>query len=706
MRIKNKKKGSTFVIVIVLMSIIFTLGSTILAVTISDYKIRINESKKLQNLYLADSGLDIVENIITKSTREIIQYADNKVKKEILELSSNKPSNKDTNETNNENIIELETENLDKLDSEYANNRFREIYLELINKYKNGMPLFEYLILNKEYITSIDNGKIESKKYDDILYEDKEFEISIPDGVTQIEKEVDGKTSINGIEIKVVSTFEDTKGELKNKKTISTKFQITVPEEYDAKVSEIDILNIYDKKAITIDGNLEMIEGGSLNIEGDIWVKGDIDEYKNDSEFIFEKYKGGIEIQNANLSLTGNIYTGESLTLRNSTSSNITGNLYAKNLYLGKKIDGNYSNNNNIIVTQDVILNNDLALNDKNSNININGNFYGVNDQTEGLNTPEKALNSSSIIINEGENSNINIKGTSYIMGVAYLDATDLKGNKYETGESVAIKGNYLAYNDVSEIDENTEMKYYGPLQLIEFEDSDSKSSIAQKADYIYNYYQNNSDKFKNGVITLGSVKSIGISVDKNGNIKNRNLDKSKDLIYTPNEVIDKQKEFILNVLAMGDILETSDLNYYDKVKNSVSSQINSGILEKLNIEKYIQKDEENNEQICIIAKKGDITLTGTKEGLVIVDGDVTIEGNFNFTGAIIATGDIKFKNSNNRSIKYDANVIKDTLANNQELKDIFNTNISTSSEIRVSSDSSIYNKECFLKTLSWKIER
>ena len=75
-------------------------------------------------------------------------------------------------------------------------------------------------------------------------------------------------------------------------------------------------------------------------------------------------------------------------------------------------------------------------------------------------------------------------------MGVAYLDATDLNGNKYETGESVAIKGNYLAYNDVSEIDENTKMKYYGPLQLIEFESSKDKSSISQKADYIYNYYK------------------------------------------------------------------------------------------------------------------------------------------------------------------------------------------------------------------------
>lgn len=701
---KNKKKGSTFVIVIVLMSIIFTLGSAILAVTISDYKIRISESKKLQNLYLADSGLDIVENIISKSTQQIIKYADMKVKKEILNI---------TNENSNyENIIDDNSENIE-LDSDYINNKFKEIFIDFIDRDKNGIPLFQYLISNKKYIKNIEDGG--NIIYEDYTYEneDKQFEITIVDGTegyNKIQEEVNGKKQIKAIEIKVLSTFRDTKSELKNEKTISTKFKIKVPE-YNTKVSVVDILNIYDKKAITIDGNLEATEGGNLDIEGDIWVKGNTENFKNDSEFIFEKYKGGIEIENSNLNLTGNIYTGESLTLRNSSESKIEGNLYAKNLYLGKEIDGDYSSNKNTItITRDVIVNNDLALNDKNSIISINGNFYGINDQTEGMNTPEKALNSSSIIVNESTNSKINIKGTSYIMGVAYLDATDLKGNKYETGESVAIKGNYLAYNDVKEIDEDTILKYYGPLQLIEFEESNGKSSISQKSDYIYDYYSNedNKDKFKNGVVTLDSVKSVGVSVDKSGNIQNRNLkDTSESLLYTPKEVEDKQKEFILNVLAMGDYTQTNNLNYYDKVKNSVASQIKYGELERLNIEKYIKEDqEENDKEICIIAKKGDVTLTGNKEGLVIVDGDITIEGDFNFSGAIIATGDITFKGSKDRSIEYDANVIKDILADNQELKEIFKSNNSTSSEIIVSSNSEIYNKENFLETLSWKIEK
>lgn len=693
MKRKGKKKGSTFLIVMVLMSIIFVVGSSMLALTASDYKVRINESKKLQNLYLADSGLDIVENIIIKSTQQIIKYADDKVKKELLTVS-----NQNSNGTN---ILNNNSENK-KVDSNYANNKFKEIFLDYITKSQNGMSIFKYLILNEQYISNIDDTNIDFQEYvNNNSNPNKDFEIQVPEEYTLIEEEVNGQRQVKAIEIKVLSTFEDKNSELKNKKTISTKFKIKIPE-YNTKVSLVDVLNIYNNKAITIDGNLSVKEGGNLNIEGDIWVKGDVEDFKNDSEFIFEKYKGGIEIDSSNFNLVGNIYTGESLNLRNSSNSKIEGSIYAKNLYLGKEIDGVYSNKNNLTITKDVIVNNDLALNDKNSNIIIEGDFYGINDQTEDMKTPEKALNSSSIIVNENTSSKINIKGTSYIMGVAYLDVTDLDGNKYETGESVAVKGNYLAYNDVREIDESTNLKYYGPLQLIEFENSDNKSSINKKSDYIYDYYskEENKDKFQSGGVTLNNVKSVGISVDKNGKIQKRNLrDTSGSLIYTPDEVQDKQREFIIDVLAMGDNTKIGDLNYYDKVKICVSNQIEINNLD-------VSKSNEDGETGILIVKNGDIRLTGKKEGLVIVDGNVIIEGDFNFKGAIIATGNIEFKGSGNRSIMYDSNIIKDILVNNEEIKNIFKSTNIVSSEIRVNSNSSIYDKKSFLETSSWKIEK
>lgn len=98
MKIRKKKKGSTFVIVVVVMAIIFTTGTTILAVTANDYKMRINQSKKLQNLYEADSGLDVVENIIIKTSQEAIKYADKEVKKKFTELDDKDRSKDKINE--------------------------------------------------------------------------------------------------------------------------------------------------------------------------------------------------------------------------------------------------------------------------------------------------------------------------------------------------------------------------------------------------------------------------------------------------------------------------------------------------------------------------------------------------------------------------------------------------------------------------------
>ena len=77
------------------MAIIFTTGTTILAVTANDYKMRIAQSRRLQNLYEADSGLDIVENIIIKTSQEAINYADREVKRELPTLD-----NRDRNEEN------------------------------------------------------------------------------------------------------------------------------------------------------------------------------------------------------------------------------------------------------------------------------------------------------------------------------------------------------------------------------------------------------------------------------------------------------------------------------------------------------------------------------------------------------------------------------------------------------------------------------
>ena len=63
------------VVVIVIMAALFTVGTTILTMAASDYKSRVNESKRLQNLYKSDSGLDLVYNIILKNSQAAITHS-------------------------------------------------------------------------------------------------------------------------------------------------------------------------------------------------------------------------------------------------------------------------------------------------------------------------------------------------------------------------------------------------------------------------------------------------------------------------------------------------------------------------------------------------------------------------------------------------------------------------------------------------------
>ena len=418
MKARRKKKGSTFVIVILVMAIIFTMGTTILAVTANDYKMRINQSKKLQNFYEVDSGLDVVENIIIKTSQEAIKYADKEVKKEFSKLAD-----KDRNE--------------DVLNKNFKDNFYKflsdtQTVREVNGTEKTVEKILEYLILSKEVIGSIeDNKTINLKKLQDI----KDFNI-------EILKSTYDKGN-NNITIEVKSTFQSSEGQLKNEKVISTQFKVSAPD-YNSEITSINIYPVFDGKAITADGNMD-VTGGDVSVNGDIWIKGQ--DTKKDTEYTFNKYIDGIRLNSTKFKIEGNIYTDNTFKVVNNVSGEQSnGNIYARNIYIGKENYGDLSSNNKFIFNKDVIANNDLAMNTSNSDISIKGNFYGINDKNIETETAPKALSSSSIIINNpNSTSKLTVEKDSYIMGVAYLNTIGDDGKKYQTGESVSVKGNYVA---------------------------------------------------------------------------------------------------------------------------------------------------------------------------------------------------------------------------------------------------------------------
>lgn len=693
MKIRKKKKGSTFVIVVVVMAIIFTTGTTILAVTANDYKMRINQSKKLQNLYEADSGLDVVENIIIKTSQEAIKYADKEVKKKFTELDDKDRSKDKINEIFKDKFYEFLT----------VRNK------EILNE--KEVEILEYLILEKKYIKSIlESGKLE---YDSaISNRENRFIIEIPEG-GYVKNINNGKLS--NITIEVKSNFESTEGQLKNKKTVSTKYSITAPD-YNSEITSINIYPVFDGKVITADGNMNVESLGNksiVNISGDIWVQGN-NNLGNNPAYTFDKYIGGIKLENTSFNINGNIYTANTFHLNNLVNeSSVNGNIYAKNIYVGKSINSNVSKLNNISFEKNVVVNNDLALNATNSSIVIKNNFYGINEKTTEVSTANKALSSSSIIVNDTSNtSTITVNKDSYIMGVAYLNATDESGNKYQTGESVAVKGNYLAYTDDDDVlngATNVTLKYYSPLQLLE--SKNGQSNAIMKADYFAEYYSknNNSYNFNDGGVSLKkSVKSVGASVkDNQGNIQKSNINDSDISI-----VNEQRNEFARNVFAMGDTTGLGD-DLYDgqEVKRQVSNQVNFNEIRRVQGSSFdttegmvILKGNEN-ENIEIENGKIKGTDIELSKGLIIANGDITIDGNFSFTGNIITTGNIILKGEGEKNITYDPQVVRSILALNHDLlKDIFVKSQGDREEVKVTSASELYSVDKFLTKSLWRI--
>lgn len=665
-------------VVVIVMAIIFTTGTTVLALTASNYKMRINESKRLQNLYEADSGLDVVKNIIIKTSQEAIKYADKEVKKELMNSS----------DENKEDI----------------NSLFKAKFYEFLSlNDKDSMELLQYLILNKKIITSVsDNGTIDITNLKNVS-ENKRYTIEIPEGGYKV-KENNGK--VEGITIAVKSTFETVNEELKNKRTVSTEFEITAPE-YESVVSVVNIYPVFDGKAITADGDMTVNASNNkseLEISGDIWINGQDSSLSYDNpSFTFDKYNTGIKLNNTKFNIDGNIYTSNTFSANNNVESEIQGDIYAQNIYIGKSLYSTVSSNNKISFKQDVIVNNDLAMNTTSSKVTIENNFYGISDKTSDVSNANKALNSSSIIVNESQGSSLTVNKDSYILGVSYLNATDSQGNKYQTGESVSVKGNYLAYTDVQGVlngANDITLKYYSPLQLLE--SIKGSSDVNTKANYFIEYYSNTNRKYdyKDGGVNLkGKVKSVGASVkDSDGKIQKASVNE-EDMKIVENE----RNEYIRNVLAMGDTTNWNQ-NEPRKVSNQIdfTNMGNLQILESTNGALILNGSESE-----IIINNNMINGKEIESGLIISKGDIKIQGSFDFTGTIITSGNITFEGSEKKAVKYNSEVVRSVIADNYEvLKDIFNETSSKGKEVKISSSSEMYNSDKFLNQSLWKIER
>lgn len=666
----RKKKGSSMLLTIAIFGILTIVGSSMLAVTTANYKMRIAENKRVQNLYSAEAGLDMAYIELVKQVNKAIETAQTVDGKIFEDAYDEYISNVLPSEVAGEyNVVGTDVKPV--------------VACEVRAKSKDSKPVKEVL-LTSTYV----------------------------------------KDDIN----RIVSVF------------------------YDIETPDISFINKGELSGITkyslaTDKDLFVKNSSDLSVNGDIWVQGTM-PIRNTAITLNEKYDGGVILENSRVKVSNDIATASNVKLLNSEMNfNIDTeekNIYAENIFVGK---GNNIKNIKNSLTGDKLntyLANDLVIDSEDASVTI-GNFYGFNDvNTIDKNNPnmmnEMARGSSSIIINSMEwpkdNAKIDIRTSAYIMGAAYINTS----TPYQTGESVALKGNYEAYTSpVNGNYDESQYEYFDPLVLITkklVEKKDANGNVVKDANgnIVYEYKDMDisdkkehfidyaEDKFNTNIrksniyfpietytagafISKGEVKSYDIG-DKIIEIAKFKNDYVKEVYYMgreKEEAIYGDDEFNRKVIEYKDdenkiplytvegqinwtnvdkiIADNSNKNKFriftvSQGKKDLTVILNSDESSTIEITK---QGNGGNVSVQISGQVGNNSLKSDANMLIVTKGEVVCSGLSELNATIFSQGEINIENcSGNIGAKYS---LKDWLKD-EIIKLIFSTSSEVDTEV------------------------
>lgn len=850
---KRKKQGASLIAVIIIFMFLTTVSMAMLSMVLGNYKARVAESKRVENLYASDSGLDVAYNIIGKTFDAATKYGYFKVL--TLKNGNNTGPNNDTYQIFKDDIDALTTDinnlisdknniqnnpqdypdtDLSELDKQISQKRAliqedKEFQQVLINEeFKRAFKNFieksdaksaenvpdtqlKDFIENHQYISSVTSENIDDT---DKSKETVEFGISNQASPTLTADPIDlvivsGSLKTTGISastgghyetvefnvspdqeyynIAVTSKFyseklnnisndddDNQESPKTNERQLKAQFNMSVPNfkdiYYQTAVGETQQYLATKDRAITVAGNMNLNNANGFTVnDGEVYVGGTTPPSVTVSNRSFAKYNGGIMVYDSNnVTFNKDVITRGTFNLRNEANVNILGNLYGRNVYIGGKRynpedlnDGlnNLAQGANLHVdTGEVVIDNDLGLKGDNSHVTIRD-FYGVNDkkiyETDPYGKPVDIVkSSSSIIVNSHENnSSINITNSAYIMGTAHINTNDTSNdgsNEYQTGESGAVIGNYIAYT--VPLDETERLSYYDPLQLL------NEPNVITKAKHFFDYWTSEIGK-KNYPDTGG----IQLPLNQDGTIKTQNIHTLGALVYETtkeingekivekkvldstynfdtdpqspdSDVYKKKAEFASKVYKFNQsatkpydydktivtdfnsLVDTSKISSsgYDLTKQSNRGEyaIFNGDASK---EIKIKKSSDSVDRIITSADTVEIQV-GNKEGeyilnsVIVAAGNVSIDSDITIKGCVIVQGDLNI-DQDNVKINYDSGVIKRVQAQNSDVfKAVFGGSIVDDNEgIGTSEDStsgvaSSYDLKNFLKKNMWTI--
>ncbi|KYH35323.1 hypothetical protein CLTEP_07270 [Clostridium tepidiprofundi DSM 19306] len=601
--LKKTKKGSSLALLLIIFSILAILGTAFMSAALGSFRMRKLNGTIKTNFYASEAGVDEAYAIIGKVVDKAIENGNNAVK---------------SDESNLEKIIENERLKI-LADENYKSpyiNADGSINEEKIKSYQNG--IFKNTF--KNYVK--DNIKSEIEDSDNYKFNS--------DG-TKPDVEVENTLSFadDKMNINVLSTFKHKDIE----KKVEAEYEIKVPDYKSVYYIESNILNIPENSVflngISIDGDMNVF-GGNVKINGNVFIKGSnvgsdgeiANAYEFESGLIIDGNKSdadkNISIRNnSDVNINGDLYTDQSIYINGINDNfHIDGTAYVRNAIIST-----VSKNSNLKVDGSLYTMDDLELNGNKSHVIISGGYYGMSDGSKSA----MSDHSSSIIINaedigrtdgsslkieaQGEEDSIIIEGTSYI----HLN----DNNKYQTGESVSIKGNYKAYthplidgNPVNKDGkslkgDNIKFEYIDPLVLATKFKDDTDLNVFDKDKYFKAYSEDsnyNKDNFSK--LNLGG-NGIDINTKKillnTGTVisGNKVIDGSYS-VDKINENMAKLSELKRKIFFMGDdnvdsdtLRETNKLMYmvsksdnlkgkvdFNSISNKFEGQIENNVVD------------------------------------------------------------------------------------------------------------------------------
>ncbi|WP_346893777.1 hypothetical protein [Clostridium sp. UBA871] len=618
---KRKTKGSSMLLVIAVFGILATLALAMLGATYANYKLRVEENNRVKNLYSAESGIDKAYARITKVVEIAIE--------EGIAAGNKETTIKKQNEI------------------------FKGVYKDYIDD-----NLIDYV--SGEYV--VNSNKAEVK-----------CELKVP----AIEKE--------GLDYKIVkltSTYKDDKGK---DRVVSVAYNLVTPEAYrildkaDGNTSKLINYTLAADGNLTIATDSSHVKEGKVEVDGNLWIQGLRSENMVNNPTV-DKYKGGIEINNTDIEFKGQVNTAANITVDKSKvnfktitleDKEVDNKVYAENIFLGSLADGDVDSGIDVDSSKaELYLANDLVIGASDTKINIK-NLYGFNDLNIAVPTDDGQVvrGSSSIIINSmkwpNDKGNLTVSDSAYLMGSAYIKT---HREPYQTGESVALKGNYKAYaKDSNGNYKNSQYEYLDPLVLITKNAEGQPLNVVDKAEHFVDY-SNSSDKsirakgisLPQKTYTAGAYISGGKAHGNSVNLNEKELDAVKHM----------RERFVQAVYYMGN--EDFDVNKFQQGKAiyTVENQINwdgvsslianrGNIIQLENMVILLNDDENRDIEINddkLILRHENKEATYNKEFnrdeskdityIVVTKGDVNYNGTKDYKGTIISLKDINIKNS------------------------------------------------------------